>query len=73
MNGHGPFLFSFGDCQVNNLDGRAFTWEYLSVSNDLANHAVDAFDGVGRVDRLANFRRILEHRRDVWPVTIPGL
>ena len=68
-----PFLGCLGDGQVNDLGCRLFAGKNLSVSNHLANHAVDAFDGIGGVDRFADLRRILEHRGDVFPVSVPAL
>ena len=73
MNWHGPFLLCFVDRQVNDLDGGSFIGKDLSIPDDFANHTVDAFDGVGGVDRFSNLWRIFEHRRDVGPVGIPAL
>ena len=73
MNWHCPFLLSFIDGQIDDLDCGSFIGKDLSISNDFANHTVDAFDSVGGVNRFSNLRWILEHRSDVWPVCIPAL
>ncbi len=73
MYGHGPFLLCFVDCQVNDFDCRSFAGEYLSVSDRLSDDTVDAFDGVGGVDGFSNFRRVLEHGGDIWPMIAPAL
>jgi len=73
MNWHGPLLLSLVDGQANDLDGGSFVGKDLPISNDFANHTVDAFDGVGGVNRLSNVRRIFEHRRGVGPVCLPAL
>ena len=72
MDGHGPFLLGLVDREVDDLDCRTFAGEYLSVTDDLANHAVDTFDRVRGVDRFANLRWILKHRGDVLPVIPPA-
>ena len=73
MNWHGPFLLSFVDREVNDLERGFFVGKDLAISDRLSNYTVDAFDCVGRVDRLSNLWRVFEHRSEVRPVSIPTL
>ena len=58
---------------VNQLQGRVLVGVNLPIPRELANHAVDRLDRVGRVDRLADRRRIVEQRDDVRPLHPPHL
>jgi len=72
-NRHGPFLGCLADRHVNPLQGRLLAGVNLAVLGELANHAVDRFDGVGRVNRLADRGRKIEQRDDVGPLGTPLL
>ncbi len=55
-DGQRPFLGGFVDGHVDDLQGGLFVGVNLAVASELADHAVDRFDGVGGVDRPADSR-----------------
>ena len=56
-NRHGPSLRRLVNRHVHDLQRRLFVGVDLAVSREFADHAVDRFDRVGRVDRSADRRR----------------
>ena len=65
FDGHRRFARGFADRHIDVLQGRVVAGINLAVPRELANHAVDRFDRVGRVNRPADRRRIVEQRDNV--------
>lgn len=59
--------------QVDHLQRRLRVGVLLAVPRELANHAVDRLNRIGRVDRLADRRRVVEQRDQVVPLQTPLL
>jgi hypothetical protein len=66
MDGHGPLLGREPERQKQQLQRRFFVGESTARLDDLAQRPVQRFDAVGRVDCLANVRRVVE-RNNVLP------
>lgn len=67
-----PFPADVPQCQVEELEERVDGGEEVAVVADLAQRAVERFDGVGGVDDPADLRREVEEGGDLAPVRLPA-
>ena len=58
--------------QINDFGRRVITREQLAFLDSLADHAVERFNGVRRVDGLSDVSRVVKQRIEIVPVTTPG-
>jgi len=72
-NWHVPFLANISQCQVEQFAQRLIAWKRSTVLRDLAQTHVHRLNGIGRVNHLANLRRIVKERNDALPVSSPAL
>lgn len=62
LNRHRPLFRSLRNGQVNYLARRVVTGENLAAFRGRANDAVQGFNGSGRINRFADFRRVFIER-----------
>jgi len=67
-DGHRPFLRCSHDRRVDNLQSRITMREDLSVSNRLADDAVERFDRVGCVDHFSNLIGVVKNGDEMFPM-----
>ena len=58
--------------QIHQLGRHLVVGKGATDFQDFAHRAVQRLDGVGRVDDLADLRRVGEETRQLLPVLIPG-
>lgn len=72
VNGHGPFFGRIHDGKVNKFSGWIVCREQLALADDLANDAVQGFDGIGGVNGFSNVLRRVKQGVQVRPVGTPA-
>ena len=72
-NRHVPFLADISQRQVEQFAQRLVAWKRSTVFRNLAQTHVHRFNGIARVNHLANLGRIVKERNDALPVTTPAL
>ncbi len=71
LNRHRPFFRSLRNGQVNHLTRRVVAGEDLAAFRRCANDAIERFNGIGCINRFADFRWVFVDRPQVRPVCLP--
>jgi hypothetical protein len=70
MHGHTPFFSNFLNGEVNGFPERVVGGVDSLGFRELAEHTVEALNGVSGVDEFPDFLRVLEKRREFRPVSL---
>ncbi len=72
LDRHTPFFRRIPDRQIDNLPHRVICREHFAFFYRGPDHAVQRFDRVCGVDRLADIGWIAEQRIEIFPVRTPA-
>lgn len=59
-NGQGPVFRNIADSQEEGLKDRFIIWKHSLIFSDFTQLAIDRFNGIGGVNNLSYFRRVLQ-------------
>lgn len=59
--------------EIQHLEKAVICRKYRLCFGDLLQLAIEAFNGIGRIDQLSQFLRELEICAEIRPVFVPGL
>lgn len=68
-----PFGLDVSQRQIEQLDHRLVIGERSPVLDDLSQAPIEGFDGIGRIDGIADLRRIGQEEGQPVPAGLPGL
>lgn len=71
LHRHGPLLRNISQRKIQQLERSLVTGKRTPIFRHLPQRHIQRLYGVGRVDDLADFRRIPEQRDDSLPVCSP--
>ena len=72
MHRHSPLLGYLADAHIDDLSYRIIGRKHSFGLGELPNHAMVAFNRVGRIYYLPYFLRIFEKGSELSPVPVPG-